>query len=357
MLKSIITKKGILSLLIVLGSISSTMAAEVIRLIVKEDRAACTGVGPMNCLQVKYKNSKNWEFFYSEIQGFKHQEGYRYTLSVIRTKRKNVPADASIYTYKLKKVIKKEKIAVANLSKSDLTAVAGQKWSLVRMNGKEVGISKIHLTLDAKGNKFSGSAGCNTIFGGFSYDQKNREIKMGNVASTLMACSDDKVMKLEYEYTQALNDKRFRVAHTANTMTFYKGDESVLEFSNGKGGTEEGGNDIWKFIASYKWRLIQMNGETQTESPVTINFSPAEQRFSGNSGCNNYFGTYQSGKETITFGPAASTRRACLDQNLSALESKFLGMLGTKEFRFDVADQTLNLYQNDRLVLMFGLTK
>lgn len=357
MLKSIITKKGILSLLIVLGSISSTMAAEVIRLMVKEDRASCTGVAPMNCLQVKYKNSKNWELFYSEIEGFKHQEGYRYTLSVIRTKRKNVPADASIYTYKLKKVIKKQKIAINNAGKDPLVAVGNQKWTLVNMNGKAVEGGRIHLTLDTKVNKFSGSGGCNNIFGGFSYDQKSKLITVGNVASTLMACSDDKVNKLEHEYTQALNTKTFRVANNGNTMIFYKGGVKVLEFSNGKGGVESGSNDIWKFIGGHKWRLIQMNGETQTESPVTINFNLAEKRFNGNSGCNNYVGTYEAGSKTIAFGPAASTRRACLDQKLSALENKFLGILGTKDFSFDVADQTLNLYQNNHLVLMFGLTK
>jgi len=100
-----------------------------------------------------------------------------------------------------------------------------------------------------------------------------------------------------------------------------------------------------------------MNGETQTESPVTINFNLEEKRFNGNSGCNNYVGAYEAGSKTIAFGPAASTRRACLDQKLSALENKFLGILGTKDFSFDVADQTLNLYQNNHLVLMFGLTK
>lgn len=357
MLKSIITKKGILSLLIVLGSISSTMAAEVIRLIVKEDRAACTGVGPMNCLQVKYKNSKNWELFYSEIQGFRHQEGYRYTLSVIRTKRKNVPADASIYTYKLKKVIRKQKVAVTGVVKDPLAAVANQKWTLVRMNGKAVEGGKIHLTLDPKGQKLSGSGGCNGIFGGFSYEEKTKAITVGNIASTLMACPDEKVNKLESEFTSTLNGKTFRLESNGHTMAFYKGGVKTLEFSNGKEGTNHTDNDIWKFIAGNKWKLIQMNGETQSESPVTINFNPAEKRFNGNSGCNNYFGTYEAGKETIAFGPAASTRRACLDQNLSALESKFLGILGSKDFRFDVADQTLNFYQNNRLVLMFGLTR
>ncbi|WP_316842337.1 META domain-containing protein [Pedobacter gandavensis] len=354
MLRSIITKKGILSLLIVFGSVASTMAADVIRLMVKEDRASCTGVAPMNCLQVKYKNSKNWEMFYSEIQGFKHQEGYRYTLSVIRTKRKNVPADASAYIYKLKKVIKKEKISVKPIATKDpLQAAANQKWTLSRINGKAVNSDRVFISLDEKGNKFNGSGGCNGIFGSFSYDAKSRSLTIGNIASTMMACADDKVNQLESEFTKALADKTFRLETSGTTLTFYKGKEKALEFRTEANNT----NDIWNYIGKNRWKLIQMDGLTQQNSPVTISFNLADHRFSGNSGCNNYFGTYEAGSSTITFGSAASTRRACMDPALSELERKFLNILGTKNFKFDVADQTLNLYQNDRLVLMFGITK
>ncbi|MCX2451831.1 META domain-containing protein [Pedobacter sp. PLR] len=354
MLKSIITKKGILSLLIVFGSIASAMAADVITLMVKEDRASCTGVAPMNCLQVKYKNSKNWELFYSDIQGFKHQEGYRYTLSVIRTKRKNIPADASAYTYKLKKVIKKQKIAIKPSSGKDpLQAAANQKWTLSRINGVAVNSDRVFITLDEKGNKFNGSGGCNSIFGSFNYSPKSKSLTIGNVASTMMACSDDKLNKLESEFTKALTDRTFRLETSGNTLTFYKGKDKALEFRT----EANNSNDIWSFIGKNRWKLIQMDGVTQQNSPITISFNLTDRRFSGNSGCNNYFGTYDAGSTSIAFGSAASTRRACMDQALNEMESKFLGILAGKNFKFDVADQTLNLYQNDRLVLMFGITK
>lgn len=354
MLKSIITKKGILSLLIVFGSIASAMAADVITLMVKEDRASCTGVAPMNCLQIKYKNSKNWELFYSEIQGFKHQEGYSYTLSVIRTKRKNVPADASAYTYKLKKVIKKVKIAVKPSSGKDpLLAAANQKWTLSRINGVAVNSDRVFITLDEKGNKFNGSGGCNSIFGSFNYAPKSKSLTIGQVASTMMACSDDKVNKLESEFTKALSDQTFRLETSGNTLTFYKGKDKALEFRTAANNS----NDIWSFIGKNRWKLIQMDGVTQQNSPITISFNLEDRRFSGNSGCNNYFGNYDAGSTSIAFGSAASTRRACMDQALNEMESEFLGILAGKNFKFDVADQTLNLYQNDRLVLMFGITK
>lgn len=97
-----IAAKLVFTLVLMIG-INMVSKADVIRLVVKEELASCTGVAPMTCMQVKYKFSKNWELFYSEISGFKYQAGYRYVLLVNRTKRTNVPADASAYEYKLKK--------------------------------------------------------------------------------------------------------------------------------------------------------------------------------------------------------------------------------------------------------------
>lgn len=192
------------------------------------------------------------------------------------------------------------------------------------------------------------------MFGSFTYEAKSKVITLGNVASTLMACGDAQVNQLENEYSAALNQKTFTLTTTGQSLTFSKGGKKVLEFSNGATGQSA---DIWKYIADHQWKLIQMNGETQESSPVTIAFKVAEKRFNGNSGCNNYFGTYQSAGSTVTFGPAAGTRMACSNEKLSALENKYLAAIGGKAFTFDVADQTLNFYQNDRLVLMFGLTK
>eukprot|EP01132_Coremiostelium_polycephalum_P019551 gene19551-23245_t len=76
------TSKFILAILLVFG-LSFTTKADIIRLVVKEDRASCTGVAPQTCYQVKYKNSKDWELFYSNIEGFKYKAGYRYVLQVI----------------------------------------------------------------------------------------------------------------------------------------------------------------------------------------------------------------------------------------------------------------------------------
>lgn len=224
MIKSI-NSKVILTLILMFG-FSLASKSEVIKLVIKEDLASCTGVAPMTCMQVKYKNSKNWELFYDQISGFKYKQGYRYVILVDRTKRKNVPADASIYEYKLKRVVQKTKIKVKT-------------------------------------------------------------------------------------------------------------------------------NTAWDYVLKHKWKLIQMNGVTQTSSPVYITFDGEKKRVTGKSGCNTFFGGYDKSEETLVFKQMAGTRMACSEE-LNKLEHQFLTLIGDKSFRFDVAEQTLNLYQNNKLVLMFG---
>lgn len=222
------TSKLMLTLLVVFG-LSAATKADVITLVVKEDLASCTGVAPMTCMQVKYKNSKSWELFYSQIAGFTYKPGYRYVLLVNRTKRKNVPADASAYEYKLKKLVKK--------------------------------------------------------------------IKM-------------------------------KIPASANTA--------------------------WDFVLKHKWKLIQMNGITQKDSPVYITFDGDKKRVAGKSGCNTFFGAYDKSDGTLSFKQMAGTMMACSEE-LNKLEHQFLTLIGDQTFKYDVADQTLNLYQNNKLVLMFGM--
>jgi heat shock protein HslJ len=51
----------------------------------------------------------------------------------------------------------------------------------------------------------------------------------------------------------------------------------------------------------------------------------------------------------------AGTMMACSPE-LNKLEQEFLKTIGDKTFKYDIADQTLNFYQNNKLVLMFGMT-
>lgn len=57
---------------------------------------------------------------------------------------------------------------------------------------------------------------------------------------------------------------------------------------------------------------------------LTINFDSTSKKVSGHSGCNRFFGTYETSGNTLTLKQMASTRMACIDQNISKTEAALL---------------------------------
>jgi len=72
-----------LKMLVLFFSVASmALAQETIKMQVKESKVHCTGVGPMEYLQVKTGKEKEWTYFYENIEGFDFESGYRYKLKV-----------------------------------------------------------------------------------------------------------------------------------------------------------------------------------------------------------------------------------------------------------------------------------
>lgn len=210
-------------LLFLLIGASFTTKANTFTLTIKEELANCTGVAPRTCYQVKYSNSKNWELFYSEIIGFKYEPGNRYILKVSRTKRKNIPADASAYTYKLVKVLKQTKMETE--SNTALTFIAKHKWKLIQLNGNTIENSSAFLILDTKTNRISGNAGCNNLFGGFKIDKTT--IAFEQLGITRMAC-DETRNKLEAEFTKALAKSNLKYDIADQTLNIYSANKLII---------------------------------------------------------------------------------------------------------------------------------
>ena len=96
-------------------------AGERIFLEVAPQRAACNHplMKDAQCLRVREirygdngvkQSAGEWQLFYSEIDGYKHEPGIRNVLRVNRFKRQNVPADASAYAYVLDMVVEAERV-------------------------------------------------------------------------------------------------------------------------------------------------------------------------------------------------------------------------------------------------------
>ncbi|WLD24004.1 META domain-containing protein [Flavobacterium dauae] len=313
---------------------------------VKESKVPCTGVAPMECLQVKIGNEKEWTYFYDPIEGFDFEAGYRYKLKVEKAKREgNLPADVSAYTYKLKKVVSKKKVKSVATKNVD---ILNKKMVLSEINGKKVDNGSVYFTLDSNTNSINGKSGCNRF--GTTFQLNGNKLEVGRGAATLMAC-DNESMRLEQEFLDIMSLKKFDIETSGSVVKFKKENskEVVMEFNIP---TE---NDIWSFIDGKKWKLFMLNNVSQDYGKAFIQFDVKNKKVNGNSSCNNFFGTYTTIENTITFKALGSTRMACLDEETAETESKMLKHLSEATVNFDVAEQTLNFYIDDRLIMMFGL--
>ena len=68
----------------------------------------CVGESAQLCFKIERTNGEI-EAFYDKIEGFDYEWGYNYTILIEESRRDHVPADASFISYKLKKVLKREK--------------------------------------------------------------------------------------------------------------------------------------------------------------------------------------------------------------------------------------------------------
>lgn len=72
--------------------------------------ARCTGVAPMDCLQVRSSPAEPWSLWYAGIEGFAYQPGYHYVLEVDEYRVAQPPADGSSIRWVLKRVVERRPV-------------------------------------------------------------------------------------------------------------------------------------------------------------------------------------------------------------------------------------------------------
>ena len=80
--------------------------------------------------------------------------------------------------------------------------LVGTEWQLVQLGGRSVQpqADRFHITFQSEEGRITGVGACNRVFGPFEEGEK-RALRIGPLASTMMACPD---MKTEREFTEAL---------------------------------------------------------------------------------------------------------------------------------------------------------
>ncbi|WP_328823454.1 DUF4377 domain-containing protein [Undibacterium crateris] len=78
---------------------------------VAAQKVPCTGVAPMECLQVREQADQPWQYHYSGIEGFDFQPGTEYQLQIIETVLNNPPADGSSVRWTLEKIVEQRVVS------------------------------------------------------------------------------------------------------------------------------------------------------------------------------------------------------------------------------------------------------
>lgn len=177
---------------------AATPAGDTVTMIVGPETVECVGVTPMECLQIKYSESEEWQLFYDSIEGFTYEPGYIYELTVQKQEIANPPADGSSIRWVLVEEVSKTAVSDANLpvSLNDTT------WTLAGFGDgtSVVAGTDVTLTFGTDGSA-TGNTSINRYNGTYTVDGVT--LSFSQFASTKMG-GDPALMAQETAYLNAL---------------------------------------------------------------------------------------------------------------------------------------------------------
>ena len=151
---------------------------------VNGEKKICTGVGKQECMLISYEDEPSeWQYFYSQIEGFKFTPGVMKKITVVKTGKENVPADASKFYYTLKEVVETKDMVKASTKLNDI-------WALNTLMGKsyqDYDGERPSFEFTLAENRIGGNSGCNNYFGEVT-TMSDSEIVFGTIGATKKAC-------------------------------------------------------------------------------------------------------------------------------------------------------------------------
>lgn len=181
----------------------------------------CVGVAPKECLQIKKSEDASWENFYDSIDGFDYIPGniYKIEVEVEKHDKNNTPADKSIYSYKLVKVISKE--ADKRLRINDI-------WVASRID--KIRLDKLEemprVEVSVKNKQLQGTDGCNSIIAPIK-NLTDKEISFGMAMGTRKMCPN---MEIANAFNNAIMKvKSYKIENSKLYLYDDEGNE-VLQF-------------------------------------------------------------------------------------------------------------------------------
>lgn len=111
-----------------------------------------------------------------------------------------------------------------------------------------------------------------------------------------------------------------------------------------------------EFETKEVWELVSIRGKqvkySEDQRHITIQFNPEAGTVNGCSGCNRYFGNYQSSPDgKMTLSEMNGTKMACPEPFMK-LERQYMPIL-QKVDGYRLGEYTLELLQKENIVLVF----
>lgn len=224
-------------------------------------------------------------------------------------------------------------------------SITGKKWQLVELAGQPVAAAingkMPFIQLFDEENRFSASAGCNGLGGGFTL--KKNKLKFTQGISTMMFCEN---MDVETEFKKMLEQvdnytvngdtlslNKARMAPLARFRAIEENEAATLN-----------GNWELDYISGTR---IAFAGLFPDKKP-TLTFNLPDTKATGNGSCNNFNVTFTIDGNNIKFNDPAATRMACPGDG----EASFFNIL-KKVTKYSVNDNTLNFIMDDIAVMRF----
>ena len=186
-------------------------------------KVTCTGVGEQECMLISYEDEPGeWENFYTSIDGFEFKPGVMQKITVQRTEKENVPANASKYNYELIEVVESKEMVTSSTKLNDI-------WALNTLMGtsyQEYEGERPTFKYSKADSRVGGTTGCNNYFGDVK-SVSNSTIEFGQLASTKKACAGNHA---EQEFLNMMNEvSSYKIANMELSFYNEQGDK-IAEF-------------------------------------------------------------------------------------------------------------------------------
>jgi heat shock protein HslJ len=200
---------------------------------------------------------------------------------------------------------------------ADSPALDGTAWVLTSLAGRN--LSGPAVTGRFENGRVQGTDGCNRYTS--TYTTKGSSIQIGpKGATTRMACPPDVMKQAEAFAASLAGAKTYRVS--AGQLQLIAADGTILSTFAAQS----------QSLAGSSWRATGINNgkgavaSLVADTKVTISFA-SDGKVSGSGGCNNYSATWKAEGNTLSFTPAAATRRMCVAPGVMEQEQAFFKAL------------------------------